>query len=160
MTGLKWADLFFIAGGVTGVVLMMTFYRAWSSRQPFTKARVTLFRMLGGFTALFLVMAGYLQSIAKERQDQAVQVKLQADPVKSKYLGDWTGARGKGKVLIQIYEENGGLFAKFWQGDIMPLKFQQKGQYYEGATALGAMPLIIRNDTLQYSQSKYIRAQD
>ena len=82
----------------------------------------------------------------------------QADPVKSKYLGEWKAPRGK--ASIRIYEENGGLFAKFWQGDIMPLKYQQDGQYYEGSTALGAMPFIIRNDTLQYSQSKYIRAQD
>ena len=60
--GMKWADLFFVAGGVTGLVLMMTFYRAWSSRQPVTKTRVTLLSVLFGFTALFLVMAGYLQS--------------------------------------------------------------------------------------------------
>ena len=157
MTGLKWADLFFVAGGVTGLVLMLTFYRVWFSRQPFTKARVTLFRVLGGFTAFFLVMAGYLQSTVSNTGTGATPETRDADP-KGKYLGLWKSPRGE--ASIEIYEENGGLFAKFWQGDIMPLKFQQGGQYYEGATALGAMPLIIRNDTLQYSQSKYIRTQD
>ncbi|WP_157486819.1 hypothetical protein [Dyadobacter alkalitolerans] len=78
--------------------------------------------------------------------------------MKSKYLGEWQSPRGR--ASIQIYEENGGLFAKFRRGDIMPLKYQSEGQYYEGSTALGAMPFIIRNDTLQYSQSKYIRTQD
>lgn len=158
MTGLKWADLFFVAGGVTGLVLMLTFYRVWSSRQPFTKARVALFRVLGGFTALFLVMAGYLQSTHANTQTGAASARRGVDSVKSQYLGLWKAPRGK--ASIEIYEENGGIFAKFWQGDIMPLKFQQEGQYYEGATALGGMPLIIRNDTLQYSQSKYIRTQD
>jgi hypothetical protein len=76
----------------------------------------------------------------------------------SKYPGLWKAPSGK--ASIEIYEENGGVFAKFWQGDIMSLKYQEKGQYYEGATALGAMPFIIRNDTLQNSQSKYIRAQE
>ena len=82
----------------------------------------------------------------------------QEESVKSKYLGEWKSPRGRASILI--YEENGGLFAKFRRGDIMPLKYQQEGQYYEGSTALGAMPFIIRNDTLQYSQSKYIRRQD
>nr|WP_298935664.1 hypothetical protein [uncultured Dyadobacter sp.] len=158
MEGVKLADWFFVAGGVTGLVLMLTFYRVWSSRQPFTKAKVTLFRVLGGFMAFFLVMAGYLQSTNYVTETGAETASPKADPVKSKYLGLWKAPRGK--ASIEIYEENGGLFAKFWQGDIMPLKFQQDGQYYEGATALGAMPLIIRNDTLQYSQSKYIRTQD
>jgi hypothetical protein len=62
MQGSKLADLFFAAGGVTGLVLMMAFFRIWSGRQPFTKARVALLTILFGFTALFLVMAGYLQS--------------------------------------------------------------------------------------------------
>lgn len=62
MQGSKLADLFFAAGGVTGLVLLMIFYRAWSGKQPLTKTRVTLFTILFGFTALFLVMAGYLQS--------------------------------------------------------------------------------------------------
>lgn len=157
MTGLKWADLFFVVGGVTGLVLMLTFYRVWSSRQPFTKARVTLFRVLGGFTAFFLVMAGYLQSTHANTGTGAAPATHEADP-KGNYLGLWKAPRGK--ASIEIYEEHSGLFAKFWQGDIMPLKFQQEGQYYEGATALGATPLIIRNDTLQYSQSKYIKMQD
>lgn len=63
MAGLRWADLFFVAGGVTGLVLMLTFYRVWSSRLPFTKGRITMLTVLLGFTAFFLVMAGYLQSI-------------------------------------------------------------------------------------------------
>lgn len=96
--------------------------------------------------------------VPRKRQAEAVQVSLKADPVKSKYLGQWNAPRGK--ASIEIYEENGGLFAKFWQGDIMPLKYQEEGQYYEGSTALGAMPFIIRNDTLQCSHSKYNRVQD
>lgn len=158
MQGSKLSDLFFVAGGVTGLVLMLTFYRVWSSRQPFTKARITLFTILFGFTAFFIVMAGYLQSTKTNTETEAAPAMSQADPVKSKYLGEWKAPRGK--ASIRIYEENGGLFAKFWQGDIMPLKYQRDGHYYEGATPLGAMPFIIRNDTLQYSQSKYIRAQD
>ncbi|SEJ74937.1 hypothetical protein SAMN05216327_11869 [Dyadobacter sp. SG02] len=58
----KLPELFFVAGAVTGLVLLMSFFRAWSSRKPFTKTRTTLFTILFGFTALFLVMAGYLQS--------------------------------------------------------------------------------------------------
>lgn len=66
MLGSKLADLFFAAGGVTGLVLMLAFFRVWFSRQPLTKARVTLFTILFGFTALFLVMAGYLQSTDRQ----------------------------------------------------------------------------------------------
>ncbi|OJV17362.1 MAG: hypothetical protein BGO21_26130 [Dyadobacter sp. 50-39] len=62
MEGVELADLFFVAGGVIGLVLMLTFYRAWSGSQPFTKTKVTLLSVLFGFTALILVMAGYLQS--------------------------------------------------------------------------------------------------
>lgn len=58
----KFSDLLFAAGAITGLALLMSFYRAWSASKPFTRARVTLFTILFGFTALFLVMAGYLQS--------------------------------------------------------------------------------------------------
>lgn len=82
----------------------------------------------------------------------------QQELAKSKYLGDWRSPGGK--ASIQIYEENGGLFAKFSKGDVMPLKYQKEGEYYEGTTALGPMPFLINADTLQYSQSKYVRSQD
>lgn len=58
----KLAELFFAAGTITGLALLMNIYRAWSSRKPFTKTRVALLSTLFGFTALFLMMAGYLQS--------------------------------------------------------------------------------------------------
>lgn len=58
----KLPDLLFAAGAVTGLVLQLAFFRVWSSRKPFTKARITLFTILFGFAAFFLVMAGYLQS--------------------------------------------------------------------------------------------------
>lgn len=58
----KLADLFFAAGAITGLVLLMTFFRTWSNRKPLTKTSITLFTILFGFTALFLLLAGYLQS--------------------------------------------------------------------------------------------------
>lgn len=59
----KLADMLFAAGAATGLVLQLTFFRVWSGKKPWTRARITLFTVLFGFTALFLVIAGYLQSI-------------------------------------------------------------------------------------------------
>ena len=87
----------------------------------------------------------------------AISCSNSDESAKGKYLGEWKSPRGK--ASIQIYEENGGLFAKFSNGDIMPLKYQKSGQYYEGSTVFGVMPFIIRDDTLQYSQSKYLKSQ-
>ncbi|MBE8969937.1 hypothetical protein IQ277_28060 [Nostocales cyanobacterium LEGE 12452] len=125
---------------------------------PLPKDKSITFWILLAIAVSCIAAGAYLRSTQDNKRAEAAQVTLLAYPIKSKYLGRWKAPRGK--ASIEIYEENGGLFAKFWQGDIMPLKYQVEGQFYEGSTALGAMPFIVRNDTLQYSQSKYIRAQD
>lgn len=150
------SQLFYFIAALSGIYLGWSCFQIVNNGESFQERRRELV-LLGVIMVCSAGLGAYFKSTEQKRQAEGVQVSLQADPVKSKYLGQWKAPRGK--ASIEIYEENGGLFAKFWQGDIMPLKFQEDGQYYEGSTALGAMPLIIRNDTLQYSQSKYVRPQ-
>ena len=146
---------FFAAGAVSAMVLMLAIYR-WAGGKLLPKDKIIAFVILL-VMAVFAIGAGvYFKSTQPNTHTGAAPATSEADPVKSKYLGLWKAPTGK--ASIEIYEESGGLFAKFWQGDIMPLKFQEEGQYYQGSTALGSMPLIIQNDTLQYSQSKYVKS--
>lgn len=148
---------FFAAGAVSAMVLMLAIYR-WAGGKLLPKDKIIAFVIVLVMAVSAIGAGVYFKSTQPSAEPGAVPATREVDPMKSKYLGVWKAPRGK--ASIEIYEENGGIFAKFWQGDIMLLTFQQQGQYYEGSTALGAMPLIIRNDTLQYSQSKYIRTQD
>ncbi len=78
---------------------------------------------------------------------------------KEEYLGNWESA--KGETTIQVYEQNNNMFIKWLKkGETVPLKYNEEGKYYEASTAFGSMPVIIANDTLVYSQTKYIRSEN
>jgi hypothetical protein len=62
MEEVKLHDFLFGAGVISGLVLIVTFYLAWFSKQPIDKGRIIFFRLLLGMTALLLVGAGYLKS--------------------------------------------------------------------------------------------------
>ena len=62
MEELKLHEFLFGAGVISGLILIVTFYMAWSGKQPIDKGMITFFRLLLGMTTLLIVMAGYLKS--------------------------------------------------------------------------------------------------
>ena len=144
------SDILMFVGGVGMFAAFLGSYRA-----SINASGMSEIMRKGGpmwLAAIVLIsIAAFLQS----RSTSTLTQGSQGSSVKGKYLGEWKAP--KGRATIKIYEQDGGVFAKFWKGEIMPLTFQEEGQYYEGTTVIGAMPLIIENDTLRYSQSKYIR---
>ncbi|PWJ53391.1 hypothetical protein CLV98_1234 [Dyadobacter jejuensis] len=71
------------------------------------------------------------------------------------YFGRWKAT--KGDAHFRIYQENDGVFVHWSNGQIVPLTYQENGNYYNMSTVFGSMPLLISNDTLSFSQTKYVK---
>ncbi|SEJ15584.1 hypothetical protein SAMN05216327_106378 [Dyadobacter sp. SG02] len=120
---------------VCTLVAAVGFYRSYA-RFENAPDKVRPYLILALCSVLLIGAAAYLRSTeantetalnSSEVDPASLEVSL-PDLVKDRYVGEWKAPRGK--AGIEIYEENGGVFAKFWQGDIIPLKFQPDGQYY------------------------------
>ena len=82
----------------------------------------------------------------------------QQEAVNKAYIGEW--GNYKGQFSFKIYEENEALFIKFRKGEILPLTYQEEGKYFNAPSVFGSLPLVIHDDTLRYSQSKYTKIKE